>query len=164
MPAIKPLILPTRVFETAMNFKLGDLDLKFIETDIHSDDASVLWIEKSGILLAGDTMEDTITYVGEPQDFDIHLKDLDHLWALSPNHILPNHGAPEVIAAGGYTKSFIRAQQQYIRMLKRCRDDATLRETPLRQLISGPLEAGWIHYFAPYEEVHKQNLDRIMKI
>jgi cyclase len=161
-PTIKPLILPNRVFETGMDFKLGELNLKFIEANIHSNDASVIWIEQSGILLAGDTMEDTVTYVGEPENFDIHLSDLDRLWALSPQHILPNHGAAEVIAAGGYGKSFIRAQQQYIRMLKRCRSDEALLETPLRQLISGPLEAGWVNYFAPYEEVHQQNLKRVL--
>ena len=47
-------------------------------------------------------------------------KDLDRLWALNPERILPNHGDPEIIALGGYEKTFIRANQQYIRMLKRC--------------------------------------------
>ncbi len=162
LPAIMPLILPNRIFEREMDFQLGDLNLKFIEANIHSDDASVIWIESSGMLLAGDTLEDTITYVSEPQNFDIHLTELDRLWALSPKHILPSHGAPEVIGAGGYGKSFIRAHQQYIRTLKRCRDDETLRQTSLRQLISGPLEAGWVNYFAPYEEVHQQNLARAL--
>ncbi len=162
LPAITPLILPNRVFSGEMDFKLGELDLKFVEANIHSDDAAVVWIKSAGILLAGDTMEDTVTYVGAPQDFDIHLEDLDRLWQLSPKFILPNHGAVDVIAAGGYGKTFIRAQQQYIRILKRCRDDEALRETPLRQLISGPLEAGWVHYFAPYEAVHRQNLVRVM--
>ncbi len=161
-PAIKPLFLPNRIFESEMEFQLGDMPLKFIEANIHSDDASVVWIESLGILLAGDTMEDTITYVGAPQDFNIHLAELDRLWALSPTHILPCHGAPEILAAGGYGKSFIRAQQQYIRMLKRCRDDEALRQTPLRQLISGPLEAGWVNYFEPYEEVHQQNLLKVL--
>jgi cyclase len=163
LPAIKPLVMPNRTFEGEVDFRLGETDLKFIEANIHSDDASVVWIKSSGVLLAGDTMEDTITYVGEPQDFDIHLKDLDRLWTLQPKIILPNHGAPEILSAGGYEKTLIRAQQQYIRMLKRCRDDEALRDIPLRQLISGPLEAGWINYFAPYEEVHQQNLARVIQ-
>ena len=43
-------------------------------------------------------MEDTVTYVDEPEQFETHLADLDRLWELDPDRILPNHGDPEVIA------------------------------------------------------------------
>ena len=46
-------------------------------------------------------MEDTVTYVDEPESFDAHLAELDRLWRLAPDRILPNHGDPDVIAAGG---------------------------------------------------------------
>ena len=161
-PAINPLVLPNRTFGGKMDFMLGKTKLKFIEANIHSDDATLVWLEDQKILLAGDTMEDTITYVGEPENFDIHLADLEHLWALHPEKILPNHGHPEVIAHGGYGKSLIRAQQQYIRILTRCANEPDLAEQPLRNLISGPLEAGWVNYFAPYETVHQQNLARVV--
>lgn len=163
VPAINPLILPSRTFSGEMDIQLGNTKLKFIEANIHSDDASLIWMEAQGILFAGDTMEDTITYVGEPENFDIHLADLDRLWALQPLSILPNHGHPDVIASGGYGKSLIRAQQQYIRALRRCAVEPELATQPLRQLISGPLEAGWVNYFAPYERVHEQNLKRVSK-
>jgi hypothetical protein len=29
-------------------------------------------------------------------------------------------------------------------------------------LIAGPLDAGWIHYFAPYEAVHQENLESVL--
>jgi cyclase len=161
-PTIKPLILPSRTFNGEMHFQLGKRKLKFIECNIHSDDAAVVWIADEGLMLAGDTMEDTITYVGEPEHFATHLIDLDRLWALNPEFIFPNHGDPEIISVGGYGKGLIKAQQQYIRMLQRCRTDATLRARPLRELISGPLEMGWVNYFAPYEEVHEQNLARVV--
>ena len=103
-------------------------------------------------------MEDTITYVDEPENFDAHLADLERLRRLGPDRILPNHGDPGAIAAGGYNRGLIVATQQYIRTLERCREDPPLRDTPLRDLISGPLEAGWVHYFEPYEAVHRQNL------
>ena len=161
-PTIKPLILPTRTFNGEMDFQLGKRKLKFIECNIHSDDAAVVWIADEGLMLAGDTMEDTITYVGEPEHFATHLADLDRLWALNPEFIFPNHGDPEIIGVGGYGKGLIKAQQQYIRMLQRCRTDAALRAKPLRELISGPLEMGWVNYFAPYEDVHAQNLQRVV--
>ncbi len=161
-PEIKPLILPNRIFEGEMDFQLGNMKLKFIEANIHSDDASLVWREDDGLLLAGDTMEDTVTYVVEPQDFDIHLRELDRLWTLNPEFIFPNHGSPDIIGAGGYGKGLIKAQSQYIRTLKRCRSDEMLRKTPLKELISGPLEMGWVNYFEPYEIVHAQNLRRIL--
>ena len=164
LPAINPLILPNRIFERELDFELGFMKLKFLEANIHSDDATLVWRDADSVLLAGDTMEDTVTYVGAPQDFDIHLRELDRLWALNPEFIFPNHGSPDIIGGGGYGKGLIKAQSQYIRGLKRCLNDESLRNTPLKELIAGPLEMGWINYFAPYEEVHKQNLARVLAL
>src|SRR4051812_45563978 len=119
LPAIDPLILPTRLFDGQMQLTLGSREIQLIELNIHSDDATVIWLPQSRILLAGDTLEDTVTYVGEPENFDRHLEDLDKLWALDPVFILPNHGDPDVIAAGGYSKMLIRATQDYVRALQR---------------------------------------------
>jgi glyoxylase-like metal-dependent hydrolase (beta-lactamase superfamily II) len=161
-PAINPLILPTQTFEGSMQLQVGRLTIDLIEANIHSDDATVLWLTSERILLAGDTLEDTVTYVGEPENFDIHLADLDRLWALNPARILPNHGDPEIIALGGYEKTFIRANQQYIRMLKRCVSEPDLRSKPLHEVITGPLEAGWVNLYAPYEAIHRQNIEVVL--
>ena len=161
-PAIKPLIMPTETFEERKHMRVGKINIELIEANIHSDDATVLWLAEERMLLAGDTMEDTVTYVGEPEHFDTHLKDLDRLWALGPERILPNHGDPEIIALGGYEKTLIRANQQYIRMLKRMTSEPELRDRPLRDIIAGPLEAGWVNLFEPYEAVHRQNIDVVL--
>ena len=161
-PAIKPLIMPTRTFEGSMQLRVGGMHVELIEANIHSDDATVLWLGSERILLAGDTMEDTVTYVGEPEHFDTHLKDLDRLWALNPERILPNHGDPEIITLGGYEKTLIRATQQYIRMLKRCVHEPELRDKLLRDIINGPLEAGWVNLFEPYEAIHRQNVNVVL--
>ena len=162
LPAINPLVMPTRTYENTMRLNVGSLQLDLIEANIHSDDATVIWIGAKKLLLAGDTMEDTITYVAEPEGFDAHLKDLDRLWALAPERILPNHGDPEIIALGGYEKTFIRATQQYIRMLKRMAGEPELREKPLNEIIRGPLDAGWVNLFEPYEAVHKRNIEAVL--
>jgi cyclase len=163
LPVIKPLILPARIFSDRLSLTVGNIKCELIEMNIHSDDGTVLWLPSRGILLAGDTLEDTVTYVVEPQYFDTHLTELDRLWNLNPEFILPNHGDPEIIAAGGYDKGLIRATQQYIRMLKRCVAEPEIREKPLRELIHGPLERGWVNYFAPYEAVHAENLALVLK-
>jgi cyclase len=161
-PAVNPLIMPTQTFEGRMELNIGGIHVDLIEANIHSDDATVLWLPSERLLLAGDTMEDTITYVVEPESFDTHLTDLDRLWALAPERILPNHGDPEIIALGGYEKTLIRATQQYIRMLKRCVGEPELRTKPLREIINGPLEAGWVNLFEPYEAIHRQNIDVVL--
>jgi cyclase len=160
-PAISPLVHPSRMFSGAMPLRVGDIEIELIEANIHSDDAAVIWWAKERLLLAGDTMEDTVTYVVEPENLEIHLADLGRLDTLAPARILPNHGDPDVISSGGYSRGLIRGTQQYVRALIRCRTDAALRNTPLKDLIQGPLNTGWLTYFEPYEEVHRDNLARV---
>jgi hypothetical protein len=69
-----------------------------------------------------------------------------------------------VIAAGGYSRDLVRATQQYIAALRRCGDDPRLRSTPLRELIAGPLDAGWVNYFEPYEAVHRENIEAVLAV
>lgn len=162
-PPINPLILPTRTYDERMSLRVGPLEVELIEVNIHSDDATVLWLPQHRILLAGDTMEDTATFVGEPQHFDTHLSDLDRLWALDPKRILPSHGDPDIIANGGYEKTFIRATQQYIRALKRCVTEPELRTKPLKEVIAGPLDMGWVTHFPGYDEIHELNVGVVLK-
>ncbi|MDX2307260.1 MAG: MBL fold metallo-hydrolase [Hyphomicrobium sp.] len=161
-PAIRPLVLPTTTFEARTTISVGSRAVELIWADIHSDDGTVLWLPDTGTLLAGDTMEDTVTYVAEPDALERHLLHLDRLWELRPERILPNHGKDTVIQAGGYSKAFVRATQQYIRALLRCRDEPGHASRPLRELIAGPLDAGWVHYFEPYEAVHRRNLGMVL--
>jgi len=161
-PAIAPLFLPQTVYEDHLQLKVGRLDVNLRHANIHSDDATLLHIEELGLLFAGDTLEDTVTYVSEPRALDAHLAELDRLWSWNIARILPNHGDPLVISAGGYEKPLIRATQQYIRMLKRCVGEPELREADLAAIIAGPLQAKWVNYFAPYEAVHRNNLAAVV--
>jgi cyclase len=160
-PAIDPLIMPTRTFTDRLPLTLGDVRLELIHTNVHSDDATVIWLPERRLLLCGDTMEDPITYVDEPEAFDAHLAGLARLRELEPRRILPSHGDPDVIAAGGYPIGLIDATEDYIRALQRSATDPSLRGASLRELIAGSLEAGSIHYFAPYEAVHRANLEAV---
>jgi cyclase len=157
-PGIDPLVLPTRTFEGRTTVDVGRRRIELIHVDIHSDDAAVLWLADERVLLAGDTLEDTVTYVSEPGGLDRHLAGLDELAALGPARILPNHGDPDVIAAGGYPKGLIDATRDYLHVLLRCAAEPELRATPLPELIADAVAAGWLTYYAPYEEVHRENL------
>jgi glyoxylase-like metal-dependent hydrolase (beta-lactamase superfamily II) len=150
------------VYEDHLTLDVGRLHVDLRHANIHSDDATLLYIDDLSLLFAGDTLEDTVTYVAEPHALDIHLAELDRLWSWPISRILPNHGDPLVISAGGYEKTLIRATQQYIRMLKRCVSEPELRSQDLATLIAGPLQAKWVNYFAPYEGVHRNNIEQVV--
>jgi cyclase len=162
MPTIAPLILPTRVFEDVLDLQIGRRSVRLIQANIHSDDATVLWLADSRILLAGDTVEDTVTYVGDSLSFGVHLSDIERLSMLLPQHVLPNHGAPEVIAAGGYAATLLPATAAYIRWLMRLRAEPALADTPLDQVIALQLADGSLRWFAPYAAIHRQNVARTL--
>jgi len=161
-PGVCPLILPTRTFEERLELRVGERTLEAIHVDVHSDDAAVLWDPAARLLMAGDTVEDTVTYVEEPEHFDAHLRDLDRLLALDPAAVIPSHGDPDVIAAGGYGKGLITATQDYIRLLQRMPAEPDLRDLPLREVLAPQIETGDIRWFEPYERVHRENVKTVL--
>ncbi len=161
-PAIAPLVLPTRAFNGRERLTLGageaELEVELLALDIHSDDATVLWLPRRRLLLCGDTMEDTVTFVDEPSRLGAHLRDLERLRRLRPAAILPNHGDPEAIAAGGYPPALIDATESYVRFLQAAAADPAAADRPLRELLPDLAGAEALRYFEPYEAVHRHNL------
>ncbi|MDR6265374.1 MBL fold metallo-hydrolase [Roseobacter sp. N2S] len=163
-PAIKPLVLPTKNFETTHTFMFGPRRIELILHNIHSDDASVLWLPNERILLAGDTLEDPITYVDEPQDFACHLTDLDRLESLKPAKILPCHGNADVIDSGGYAPTLITATQSYTRWLAALSSNPSESSRPIEDILADHFAANHITWFEPYAAVHAANVDAALKV
>ncbi len=161
-PAIAPLVLPTRTFDGRLRLRVGGRPVELLTADIHSDDATLLWLPEAGLLLAGDTLEDPLTYVGEPLALPRHLAELDRLAGLGATAILPNHGAAARIAAGGYGPAFIPATQAYIRWLLGLRDAPGRAGEAPTEILAGPLADGTLRWFAPYAAVHQQNVRRVL--
>jgi cyclase len=161
-PPISPLVHPTRTFEGQQSFRVGERELEAIPVNIHSDDATVLWDPATKLLLAGDTVEDTVTYVEEPQHFAAHLRDLERLLDLEPEAVLPAHGDPETIAGGGYGSDLLFATLTYIRLLQRMRNEPDLRELELKDLLAPQIRRGQVRYFEPYERVHRENVETVL--
>lgn len=157
-PPINPLVVPNVAYENAMTYYLDDLELRLMHFHIHSRDANLVYLPRDKILLCGDTLEDTLTYMVDIPGLPDHLKGLKVLREMDLAAIYPNHGDPEVIRDGGYDKTFIDATANYIRrMLSRAHDEKYL-EGKLEDYVGDSLEKGWVHLWEPYREVHQMNL------
>jgi cyclase len=155
-PGIDPLVLPTATFRDRTSLDVGGLRLELLHTEIHSDDAAVLWWPDERLLFCGDTLEDTVTYVDEAARLPVHRENLALLRGLGPRRILPNHGDPDAIAGGGYSPGLIDATERYIDLL--LEDGGVPRS--LRDVVD-VLGSDDVHYFEPYERVHRQNVEAV---
>lgn len=161
MPAIAPLILPTSVFTDGLELRCGEVAIELRALDIHSRDGVAMYLPADGTLLAGDTLEDTVTYVDEPDRLGMHLFDLAEMATWEFSRILPNHGSKDRIAATGYDMGLVDATRIYIESLLRAPDDERLWTLPLSTFIAAPLNSGAITYFEPYEAVHRMNIEKV---
>jgi cyclase len=160
-PAISPLVLPTTTFEDRMSLAMPSIHVELVQFDIHSQDETVIHLPAEGLLLAADTLEDTITYVSEPERLELHIGELERLRALGADRILPSHGSRERIERGGYAETLIDATQRYVRDLLNTAGQPRERHEDLRAFIADQLAAGWIEWFEPYERVHRSNLEAV---
>jgi cyclase len=163
-PPITPLIMPTRTFEDRERLTVGDVVVDLLHFDIHSLDETLLLIEAQGLLFAGDALEDPATYVAEPERLETHLADLARLRGLAFDRILPNHGDPDVIAAGGYDRGLVDATETYVRALLALRPGDARASLPLADFIADDLAAGRVRYFAAYEAVHRRNVEQVLAL
>lgn len=162
-PPIRPLVMPTRLVADGETVRVGAVTATIRHFDIHSCDGTALvlaavGLDKRRLLLAGDMLEDPITYVAEPDRLDVHLEHLDRLAALGVEKILPNHGAEARIAAGGFGPALIDATRRYVGHLQRCGTDPSRAAMPLREVIADDLRNGVVGFFGPYERVHARNV------
>jgi glyoxylase-like metal-dependent hydrolase (beta-lactamase superfamily II) len=157
-PPINPVVMPTETFEGKMTLEVGDITVTLMQFDIHSADGTILLLPHLGVLLAGDTLEDSVTYISEPDNTARHIAELDRLAKLDFSRILPNHGDEQVIASGGYPPSLVTATRDYLTRLLARLDHPDLDQQSLESFIAPELAAGTLTYFAPYEAVHNQNI------
>jgi cyclase len=160
-PAIKPFVSPNVMFEGRMDVMVGDLKVELHNVNIHTPDSVVAFIPADKILLAGDTIEDSVVFVSTPTNV---VEQIDNLMALKKwdiARIYPNHGNIEVIKKGGYDKGLIDATAVYLKnMVKRAHNPDYLN-TPIEAVISESVAKGWVSLWEPYRHVHEINLKRL---
>jgi glyoxylase-like metal-dependent hydrolase (beta-lactamase superfamily II) len=163
-PPIRPLVMPNRLFDSRLTLKVGATEVALRQMDIHSQDGTVMLLPDRGLLFAGDTLEDPITYVDEPRRLAAHLRDLGRLATLPFERILPDHGDAEIIAGGGYGAGLIAATRRYVERLMLCATEPGLAALSLEAFLGEDAHGGAIRLFAPYEAVHRRNVEAMRGI
>lgn len=164
-PAINPVILPTTTYEGSTVLHVGSIELDLYQINIHSPDETVIVLPADRILLSGDTTEDTETFMVEYGDLGIHIGNLKllHNWD-NFDTILPNHGDPRRIEAGGYDKTFITATGDYIQKMINGAKKAGFLEAPLEDFQGKALRRCEVSLFEPYRDVHEFNKQGVFPV
>ncbi len=164
-PAIRPLILPNVGIapDSVVTLMIGSVKAELHPVAIHSADGLVIELPDDKLLLAGDTLEDTATFVAEPESLPQQYKALGAMRGWGFTKILPNHGNPAIIAAGGYGLGFLDATRDYIRALVEHSHDADFQKQPLENFVSAAVKRGDVSLWWPYRDAHANNLASVAK-
>ena len=163
-PPIMPLIMPTYVFDTKLEINVGGRAVELHHFDIHSHDGLILWLPDIRVMLAGDTLEDTVTYISEADHIPTHIAELDRMLTWDIERILPNHGRFEQIADGGYSKGLIEANRDYLKRMINLVTNGQGVTPRLSDFVQPEIALGSISYFAPYENVHADNIQAVLAV
>lgn len=160
-PAIRPLVLPDIGVSQDTQVQVGDIEVTLRPVDIHSADGLVALVPADGILLAGDTLEDTLTFVSEPVHIADHIRHLGEMKRWDVRRILPNHGDPARIAAGGYAPTLIDATVQYLERLRSRAGAAHDTTGTLEDYVGDSISRGWVSAWWAYRAAHAENVRRV---
>ncbi|ORY06386.1 beta-lactamase-like protein [Clohesyomyces aquaticus] len=155
------VVLPMQTYDKNLTLQIGEKTVEIYNFNIHTRDGTVIFLPKEGVLLAGDTLEDTCTYIGSPENLPTHLRELERMKSLAIGKILPAHGSPERIRDGGYETTFIDATVRYIRAVDERVEQPAAWDKKLKDVVSEDLERGDLVYLEEYERVHEENVKEI---
>jgi glyoxylase-like metal-dependent hydrolase (beta-lactamase superfamily II) len=158
-PAINPLVFATETFVGSKTLHVGSIRLELRQINIHSPDELVVLLPQDDILFSGDTTEDTETFMVEYADLKIHSQNLKEMRKMKFKRILPNHGNPDVIEAGGYDKQFIDATREYINNMVAGAPKPNFLNEPLENFTGKYIREPHctVSLFEPYRDVHEFN-------
>ena len=158
LPAIAPLVIPNVSITAATDYLVGDVKVELRPVNIHSEDGLVLYLPDDHLLLAGDTLEDTLTFIVEPEQIPAQYKNLQAMRRWGIERIYPNHGDPEVIAHGGYSLTLIDATEDYLRRMVERAHESDYLTGSLDSYVHDSVSKGWVSVWWAYREAHEANL------
>jgi cyclase len=160
-PAIKPLVMPNIGIAGDTNYYVGDIKVELRAVNIHSEDGLVIYLPNDRILLAGDTLEDTVTFIAEPENVVAQYKNMQQLKQWDIGRIFPNHGNPDVISHGGYHTTLIDATLEYLRKVIMRSHDPDYLQGSLEEYVGDSVKKGWVSIWWAYHEPHQANLTKV---
>ena len=162
-PAIKPLVLPNIGISSDTTYYVGDIEVALRPVNIHSVDGVVAYLPGDRLLLAGDTLEDTLTFIAEPERIPAQIRNLQKMRRWNIERIFPNHGNPDVIANGGYQITLIDATVDYLHRIASRAHEPHFAEHTIESYVGDSVAKGWVSYWWAYREAHKANLALVEK-
>lgn len=167
-PPIKA-VLPTRLYNdtTAITIGPGKTVIELHNFNIHTPDGTILYMPKQNLLFAGDTLEDTATFIAFPETLPTHVVELNRMLSSFPAdavRILPAHGSPDRIKSGGYDSRFINATLNYINKVNEPVAQPAAWTQPLSEVVAPDVASGTLIYFGQYEAVHQSNVQGIQEV
>jgi len=163
-PAIIPLAVPDIGLTSETTVMVGTVRVVLRPEAVHSADGLVIELPDDKILLAGDTLEDTATFVAEPQSIPQQYSNLGAMRHWGFTRILPNHGNPDVIAKGGYSLGLLDMTRAYIRRLVEHSHDIDFQKQTLESFVSDAVKRGDVNVWWAYHEAHANNLAVVAKV
>lgn len=160
-PAIRPLVLPTIGIDHDTTVTVGRIGVLLRPVNIHSADGLVALVPDDHLLLAGDTLEDTVTFISEPEGINEHLANLQAMKGWGIARILPNHGDPERIRGGGYPPTLIDATIAYLSQVRHRVGELHDQGGTLEDYVHDSVERGWVSIWWAYHAAHAENVRRV---
>ena len=160
-PAIAPLAIPNVAITADTTYYVGDIEVDLRPVNIHSADGLVLYLPHDRLLLAGDTLEDTVTFISEPAAIPDQYRNLAAMRQWGFTRIYPNHGNPDVIAHGGYPIALIDTTRAYLRRMVEHAHDADYLDQPIGPYIADAVKAGTVSLWWAYIDAHHENLAKV---
>ncbi|KAJ4302688.1 hypothetical protein N0V90_001577 [Kalmusia sp. IMI 367209] len=158
------VVFPSQTYEESLALRIGERRIELRNVNVHTADSTVGFLPDEGVLLAGDTLEDTCTYVSEAENLAAHVEELERLKELPIRRILPAHGCPDKIAAGGYDATLVDATIRYLRAVDEGVEKPAAWGEKLGDVVKGDLDAGRLVYWGEYEGVHEENVEYVKEV
>jgi cyclase len=160
-PVIRPLVVPNIGIAGDTTYYVKDIKVELRPVNIHSEDGLVIYLPHDRILLAGDTLEDTVTFIAEPENVVAEYHNMQKLKQWDIDRIFPNHGNPDVISHGGYRTTLIDATLSYLRKVITRSHDPDYLHGSLEDYVGDSVEKGWVSIWWAYYEPHQLNLAKV---
>ena len=161
-PGVNPLHLPDIALAADASIFLNGLEVRLLTFHIHTDDGLCAFIPQYRALLPGDMLEDSASFITNPEDIPVHVKELRRMRELDIKKILPNHGRSFVIEQGGYGPELIDCVFHYLEYLySTLQQNPAASIPPLQETLAPYFRQGLIHYWPPYETVHRNNVEKV---